>query len=85
MHFWKQRKKDAASLLKHFTYPRKGIGVICEKLAETIGGPNRLLFNAPVKEIFHDGKVINAVAYGDREGEERSNLTLLYRACPLRI
>jgi protoporphyrinogen oxidase len=65
---WKKRKKDAASLLKHFTYPKKGIGVICEKLAETIRRPNRLLFRAPVQELFHEGNSIKAVAYGGTEG-----------------
>jgi protoporphyrinogen oxidase len=64
--FWEKRKKDAASLLKHFTFPKMGIGVICDKLAETIKEPNRLLLNAPAAELFHDGERITAVAYSGK-------------------
>lgn len=81
--FWKKRKKDAASLVKHFTYPKKGIGVICEKLAETIGEPNALLFNAPVKEIFHEGSTITAVAYGTKEGGGKIETDFVISSMPI--
>jgi len=81
--FWKKRKKDAASLLKHFTYPKKGIGVICDKLAETIREPNRLLYNAPAKEVFHDGETITAVAYGDTEGERKIEPDFVISSMPI--
>ena len=81
--FWKKRKKDAASLVKHFTYPKKGIGVICEKLAETIREPNALLFNAPVNGLFHDGSVIKAVAYGGKEGGGRIETDFVIASMPI--
>ncbi len=81
--FWKQRKKDAASLVKHFTYPKKGIGVICEKLAETIREPNQLLFNAPATEVFHDGKRITAVAYSGKEGEGKIETDFVISSMPI--
>ena len=81
--FWKKRKKDAASLLKHFTYPKKGIGVICDKLAETIQPPNSLLFNTPVQEVFHDGKTISAVSYRDREGERKIESDFVISSMPI--
>jgi protoporphyrinogen oxidase len=81
--FWKKRKKDAASLLKHFTYPKKGIGVICEKLADTIQEPNRLLFKASAKEVFHDGKTITAVTYGDKEGERKVESDFVISSMPI--
>ena len=81
--FWKKRKKDAASLLKHFTYPKKGIGVICDKLAETIREPNRLLFNAPAKEVFHDGKKITAVVYADKDGGKKVESDFVISSMPI--
>jgi protoporphyrinogen oxidase len=80
---WKKRKKDAASLLKHFTYPKKGIGVICEKLAETISQPNRLMFQSPVKELFHDGTVIKTVAYGGTGGGGRIETDFVISSMPI--
>ena len=81
--FWKKRKKDAASLVKHFTYPKKGIGVICEKLAETIRHPNAFLLNAPVKEIFHEGSIITAVAHGGKEGAEKIDTDFVISSMPI--
>ena len=81
--FWKKRKKDAASLLKHFTYPKKGIGVICEKLAETIQEPNHLLFNTPTTEIFHDGKMITAVLYSGKGGEGKIATDFVISSMPI--
>jgi protoporphyrinogen oxidase len=80
---WKKRKKDAASLLTHFTYPKQGIGVICEKLAETIRQPNRLLFKAPVQEVFHDGAVIRAVAHGGKEGGGKIESDFVISSMPI--
>jgi len=81
--FWKKRKKDAASLVKHFTYPSKGIGVICEKLAETICEPNSLLFNAPVKEVFHEGNTIQAIGYGRPEGGGKIETDFVISSMPI--
>ena len=81
--FWKKRKKDAASLVKHFTYPRKGIGVICEKLAETIREPNSLLFNAPVKEVLHEGNTIQAIGYGRPEGGGKIETDFVISSMPI--
>ena len=81
--FWKKRKKDAASLVKHFTYPKKGIGVICEKLADTIREPNSLLFNAPVEEIYHEEGTITAVVRGGREGERRIATDFVISSMPI--
>ena len=81
--FWKQRKKDAASLVKHFTYPKKGIGVICEKLAATIREPNHLLFNAPATEVFHDGKRITAVSYRGTGGEGKIETDFVISSMPI--
>ncbi len=81
--FWKKRKKDAASLVKYFTYPRKGIGVICEKLAETIREPNSLLFNAPVKEVFHEGNTIQAIGYGRPEGGGKIETDFVISSMPI--
>ncbi len=81
--FWKKRKKDAASLVKHFTYPKLGIGVICEKLAESIREPNRLLFNAPVVELLHDGAAIREVAYGGKENRGRIEPDFVISSMPI--
>ena len=81
--FWKKRKKDAASLVKHFTYPSKGIGVICEKLAETICEPNSLLFNAPAKEVFHEGNTIQAIGYGRPEGGGKIETDFVISSMPI--
>ena len=81
--FWKKRKKDAASLLKHFTYPKKGIGVICDKLAEKIESPNVLLFDAPVQEVFHDGETITAVAYADKDGGKNVESDFVISSMPI--
>ena len=64
----KGKKKDAVTLIKHFTFPKKGIGVICDKLAATIEEPNRLLYNSPATEIFHNGERITAVGYSGKNG-----------------
>lgn len=61
--FWKKRGKDAASLVKNFTYPCKGIGMICDKLAERVQAPNDIMFNAGVTELIHDGSRITAVSH----------------------
>lgn len=80
---WKKRTKDAASLLKHFTYPKKGIGVICEKLAETIREPNRLLFRAPAQELRHDGTRITSVAHGGKEDGGRLETDFVISSMPI--
>ncbi len=79
----KAQKRMPPPLLKHFTYPKKGIGVICEKLAETIRQPNALLFNAPVKEIFHEGSIITAVAYGGKEGGGKIETDFVISSMPI--
>ena len=81
--FWKERKKDAASLVKHFTYPKRGIGVICEKLAQTIRTPNALLFNAQAQALFHEGGRITAVAYGGNEGEGKIETDFVISSMPI--
>jgi protoporphyrinogen oxidase len=81
--FWERRKKDAASLLKHFTYPRKGIGVICDKLADTIKEPNRLLLNSPVTELFHHGEQITAVSYAGEHGIEKIESDFVISSMPI--
>ena len=65
---WENRKKEAVTWVKQFAYPRKGFGVICDKIAETIKEPNRLLSNARATEIFHNGERITAVAYSGKQG-----------------
>ena len=81
--FWEKRKKDAVTLVKHFTYPRKGIGVICDKLAETIKEPNRLLFNAPATELFHNGERITAVAYSGKQGGGKIESDFVISSMPI--
>ncbi|KPJ62035.1 MAG: hypothetical protein AMJ42_00285 [Deltaproteobacteria bacterium DG_8] len=81
--FWEKRKKDASSLVKHFTYPKKGIGMICERLAETIKEPNHLLFDSPVTELFHDGEKITAVAYSGKHGEGKIESDFVISSMPL--
>lgn len=81
--FWGKREKDASSLVKHFYYPKKGIGMISEKLAETIQPPNRLLFHSPVTELFHDGEKITAVAYSGREGKEKIETDFVISSMPI--
>lgn len=81
--FWKQRKKHAKSLIQNFTFPRKGIGVISEKLADTIKEPNRLLFNSPATEIFHDGKKITGVAYSGKNGAGKIDCDFLISSMPI--
>ena len=81
--FWEKRKKDAASLLTHFTFPKMGIGVICDKLAETIKEPNRLLFNAPSAEIFHNGERITAVAYSGTNGAGKIDCDYVISSMPI--
>jgi protoporphyrinogen oxidase len=65
---WENRTKDTSSLIKHFHYPKKGIGVICERLSKSIQEPNRLLFDTPVRELYHDGKRITSVGYSGKSG-----------------
>jgi len=81
--FWEKRKKDAASLLKHFTYPRKGIGVICDKLAKTIKEPNLLLRNSPVTELFHNGEHITAVGYAGKNGIGKIESNFVISSMPI--
>lgn len=80
---WEKRKKDAASLMKHFTYPKKGIGVICDKLAKTIREPNRLLFNSPVTELFHEGVRITAVGYDGKQGKGKIESDFVISSMPI--
>jgi len=81
--FWGKREKDASSLVKHFAYPKKGIGMICEKLAETINAPNQLLLNSPVTELFHDEKKITAVAYSGKTGIEKVETDFVISSMPI--
>ena len=81
--FWEKRKKDASSLLKHFTFPKKGIGVICDKLAATIKDSNRLLFNAPATEILHNGERITAVAYSGKNGTGKIETDYVVSSMPI--
>ena len=81
--FWEKRKKDASSLLKHFTFPKKGIGVICDKLAATIKDPNRLLCNAPATEILHNGERITAVAYSGKNGAGKIETDCVVSSMPI--
>jgi protoporphyrinogen oxidase len=79
--FFKNRTKNAASLVTHFAYPRLGIGVISDKLAETITSPNRLLFNAPAVELYHDDGKITSVAYGD--GNQKLETDFVISSMPI--
>jgi len=81
--FWEKRKKDAASLIKYFSFPKLGIGVICDKLAETIQEPNRLLFNAPATEIFHNGERITAVGYSGKNGAAKIECDYVISSMPI--
>lgn len=81
--FWKKRKKDAATLVKHFSYPNKGIGMICEKLAETIKEPNRLLFNSPATDLSHDGEKITSVTYSGKEGVGKLESDFVISSMPI--
>jgi protoporphyrinogen oxidase len=81
--FWGKREKDASSLVKHFYYPRKGIGMICDKLAETVKAPNQLLINSPVTELFHDGEKITAVAYSGKQGKDKIASDFVISSMPI--
>ena len=81
--FWGKREKDASSLLKHFYYPKKGIGMICEKLAETIEAPNQLLLDAPATQLFHDGEKITAVTYFGKQREEKIDSDFVISSMPI--
>ena len=81
--FWQKRQKDASSLVKHFTYPKKGIGMICEKLAGKIKEPNRLLFDSPVTELFHDGERITAVVYSGKQGKKKIESDFIISSMPI--
>lgn len=81
--FWEKREKDATSLVKHFYYPKKGIGMISDKLLETIQPPNRLFLNSPATELFHDGEKITAVAYSGREEKEKIGTDFVISSMPI--
>jgi protoporphyrinogen oxidase len=81
--FWKKREKDAASLVKYFTYPKKGIGMICEKIAETIQEPNHLFFDSPATELFHDGEKITAVAYSGKKDSGKIESDFVISSMPI--
>jgi protoporphyrinogen oxidase len=81
--FWGKREKDASSLVKHFYYPKKGIGTICDKLAETIKEPNRLLLNSPATELYHDGEKITSVAYSGKQGGGKIESDFVISSMPI--
>jgi protoporphyrinogen oxidase len=80
---WKKREKDTASLVTHFAFPRKGIGVICDKLAETIRHPSRLLYEAPATALYHDGGKITAVEYSGSSGGGRIETDYVISSMPI--
>ncbi len=81
--FYSRRQKDATSLVQHFSYPRLGIGVICDKLAETIKGENSLLLNAPATALHHNGKRITAVEYAMNGGVEKVEADFVISSMPI--
>jgi protoporphyrinogen oxidase len=80
---WKKREKDTASLVTHFAFPRKGIGVICDKLAETIRHPSRLLYEAPAQALYHSNRSITAVEYGGASGGGRIETDYVISSMPI--
>jgi protoporphyrinogen oxidase len=81
--FWGKREKDASSLVKHFYYPKKGIGMISERLAERIQTPNHLIFESPVTELFHNGTQITSVAYSGRHGRQQIESDFVISSMPI--
>ena len=80
---WKRREKDSSSLLTHFAFPRKGIGVICDKLAETVKSPNALLYESAASALYHDGKNITAVEYAGAGGGGRVETDFVISSMPI--
>jgi protoporphyrinogen oxidase len=80
---WENRKKEAVTWVKQFAYPRKGFGVICDKIAEAIKEPNCLLSNARATEIFHNGERITAVAYSGKRGEGKIACDFVISSMPI--
>jgi protoporphyrinogen oxidase len=61
--FLKSSKSRPKTLIERFTYPRLGIGRICERMVERIGQQNRIYLNSKVTRIHHEGGQITSVDF----------------------
>ena len=82
--FRKPGAKQIKTLIEEFEYPRLGPGMMWEAFhadVERLGG--RVVLEAPVQRIEHDGAAIVAVEYGGRE-HQRVNVKAFVSTMPLR-
>ena len=82
--FRKPGAKQIKTLIEEFEYPRLGPGMMWEAFradVERLGG--RVVLEAPVQRIEHDGSAIVAIEYGGRE-RQRVNVKAFVSTMPLR-
>jgi protoporphyrinogen oxidase len=66
-------RKNVASLIEEFLYPRLGYSRISERMAEDmIGNGGKLLLNHRVTSVIHDAQGVRGVRYVDSEGKENT-------------
>lgn len=59
------RRNESSSLIRRFTYARRGFGQITDNMAAAVRSPNEILTNHAVKAVHHeDGLVTEVVAAG---------------------
>lgn len=58
-------EKDIATLIKRFSYPKRGIGVLPEAILQKIARKNRVFTGLSVDKIYLDGKRIKSVRAGN--------------------
>jgi protoporphyrinogen oxidase len=60
---FKSSKSRPKTLIDKFTYPRMGIGRICERMAEEIERYDNIYLNSPVSRLNHEGRYITSAEF----------------------
>jgi protoporphyrinogen oxidase len=66
---WKGKKEAPASLMANFKYPRLGIAMISEKLAEQIKKENNVFLNSKIVGVNCQNDMIKSLEYLTKNGE----------------
>lgn len=66
---WKNQKKDPDSLMANFKYPKLGIAMIAEKLAEQIKKENNVFLGSKIVSVNCQNGIINSLEYVTKNGD----------------
>lgn len=82
---FKKRGEEVVSLIEHFSYPRKGIGRISERLKECVEEKgNQVLLNTRVEKLYHEGDLVRGVGVRTADGKlEKFDATDVLSSIPI--